>query len=452
MTNDLRILSIIKYLCPIGYILLGSLYSFQVSAKGNLDLVTQGTISKVIYNPSSLPTDTKINFTPSGQPYLSSSKAYTIQGAKAPITLALKQPITKAAAARAMTGLLRSSPLGLAITAGGAMYDYFSSQDMQNARMGQDANGNPVLQYQTTSPTMDCFLNGTSTCKTLDPNSVTYVADGICYGKPYESYPYFYQYGTCQMRESGGTMEDKSMTLPELEQKIASESGWPSSSYTSGGKTINPPTIDSPIGKALSKALQDPQTQVQPSVETETSPAPSITGPSSVAGITKTSTSVSPEGKQITTTQTTNYNITYAGDTINVTERTTNVVNNGDTITTTTTEADKELPPEKEPTKDICEKNPDAFMCQKIDLDTPTGEIPKVQKTITFQTQNLGFGGGSCPSNSQMTLKGVGNVTLFDWQKTCNMVTTYVKPMFILMATFAALMIVFVGGTNKDSI
>ena len=111
--------------------------------------------------------------------------------------------------------------------------------------------------------------------------------------------------------------------------------------------------------------------------------------------------------------------------------------------TTTTTEKEAEKPKEVE---DPCVKNPKRNGCREDEFDVPDGEIPKTSKTITFQAEDLGFGGGSCPANKTMTIKGGKTITLVDWADNCAKITTYAKPMILAMAMFTAMMIIFVGG------
>lgn len=167
---------------------------------------------------------------------------------------------------------------------------------------------------------------------------------------------------------------------------------------------------------------------------------PEIKSPSTSQPL-PSSTTTMPDGRTMTSSGTAN--ITYAGD--NITYNITNITNihnpvtNTDEVTTVTTDE-----PTDEP--DMCEKNPDLLACQKVDLDTPDGDIPKETHTITYSAENLGFAGGTCPAN--VMFKGAGmssQVTLVNWSSHCSMIVTYAKPMILALATFAALMIIFAG-------
>lgn len=204
-------------------------------------------------------------------------------------------------------------------------------------------------------------------------------------------------------------------TLQELEDAIAAKSGWPSSSK-------------------IPSALRDAATATGQQIDVE---LPKITGPATSPGT--TTTTQNPNGT--TTENNTTHNHIYNDNRVtNTTTRTSSVTNNttGATETTTTTEEPVEEPSE-------CEKNPSSLNCS--DLDTPEGEIPKVEKVISYQAEDLGFGGGSCPANVVMTPKGAAApMTVINWTDNCQKITTYAKPMILSMALFSALMIVFVGG------
>ena len=205
-------------------------------------------------------------------------------------------------------------------------------------------------------------------------------------------------------------------------------------------------------------------TPVTPGSSSATGPTPSVAppspGPVNSPSTTTTTSTHNPTTNQTTSTtstvtapqtlvQTTNTttNITNTSNTSNVsntTTTTTAITNNVTNITTTTT--DTKAPASQDPTKSECEKNPDSFGCQKIDLDTPTGDIPKTTKTITYASENLGFGGGSCPANKTMSPHGMAQITVIDWASNCDKITSYAKPMILALAGFAALMIIFAGG------
>ena len=184
-----------------------------------------------------------------------------------------------------------------------------------------------------------------------------------------------------------------------------------------------------------------------------------VTGPASLPTVTETKkttrTVVGPDGisREVTETETktTARPVTYGPDGVKITPQETTTTktdtkNPDGSVTSTTdtktTETDTDKPAEDE--SDLCAKYPDILACAKPELDTPDGELPKETKTITYQEENL-FGGGSCPANSVVTL-GTNHqtVTVWDWQKTCEMALP-LRAIVISLATFAAFLIVMPG-------
>ncbi|MNV69783.1 hypothetical protein D3C71_1627090 [compost metagenome] len=78
------------------------------------------------------------------------------------------------------------------------------------------------------------------------------------------------------------------------------------------------------------------------------------------------------------------------------------------------------------------------------DLDTPTGEIPRETKTITYAEESV-FGGGSCPSDKQWSSGTTGHsYKLVDWTTLCGFALP-ARALVILLAIFAAFLIVMPG-------
>lgn len=170
-------------------------------------------------------------------------------------------------------------------------------------------------------------------------------------------------------------------------------------------------------------------------------PAPTVTGPASVVG--SETTTVNPDGTK--TVSKTTYNFNTSGDTITNTSNvtTTNNYNTSNVITGTTTTTATPVAAEAKPSE--CETNPQSNGCRTDEFDTPTQEIPKTTRNVTFNAENLGFAGGACPADKFMTPHGMASIKVYDWAGTCDKVTTYAKPMILALATFASLMIIFVG-------
>lgn len=106
--------------------------------------------------------------------------------------------------------------------------------------------------------------------------------------------------------------------------------------------------------------------------------------------------------------------------------------------------SDGDKPDEK---SDFCLENPDVLACAKPDLDTPDGEIPRSTRDVTLNEENL-FGGGSCPADVYFAPHGLQSLKIWDWNKACGYISSYLKPIVILCCTFAAFMILVPGRTE----
>ncbi len=211
----------------------------------------------------------------------------------------------------------------------------------------------------------------------------------------------------------------RASTLQELADRIASESGWPSASK-------------------IPEMLRDAATADVPFEI----PAPSsLTGPATSPGVVTTSvTNVG--GDTITTTQTTTNNHNYAGNTVTNVITTVTTTHNATTNVTTTDKTETKEP--EKPDVSECEKNPNSLGC--AEADTPDGEIPRAQETITFESEDS-FGSGSCPSDITATIVtgGLGSRKVWDWSALCGYALP-VRGLVLLLATFAAFLIVVPGG------
>lgn len=97
---------------------------------------------------------------------------------------------------------------------------------------------------------------------------------------------------------------------------------------------------------------------------------------------------------------------------------------------------------------DLCEKNPGILACAKPELDTPNGEIPRTSKTITYQPENLGFGGGSCPADITQMIGGRA-VTIFSYAKACEILSGPVRALVLVLGAWIAMMILMPGGRTE---
>lgn len=234
----------------------------------------------------------------------------------------------------------------------------------------------------------------------------------------------------------------KAMQENEILDKIASDSGWPTSSSV-----------------ALAGMLQYPDTrrilQDYPSNGVE------INGPASVKGKSTTATegvqlvpgttTVAPPGTPPsqtqpgtkTTTTTATHPITYSGSNVSystVNNTTTNITNNTTNVTTTETKTE-EVKDDKEP--DQCQKHPNSIGCKEIDFDTPEGEIPRKKIDVSWSPVDLGLGGGSCPAPVQ-----IYENKQFSYQLACDNLHI-IKPMVIAIALFVGGMIIFGGRADQ---
>ncbi len=238
--------------------------------------------------------------------------------------------------------------------------------------------------------------------------STSYSMDASACYYVYSTSPYSLAYNFLQRTVSPNPDATVPMTQQQLADKIASESGWPSSS--------NFPEV-------VRQTLE--------SGETITAPTPTVTGPSTVQGSKSTTT----EGGRTVEKQTV-YNITYNNNQVSYTTTVTTITNeNGQTTTSTETK-------ENEPPPDECAKNPDSLNC--ADLDVPAGEIPRTSKNIVYTPESW-FGGGTCPADKTMTTHGM-TIKVWDWQGSCYWLVNYFRPILLIIATIVALMIVLPRG------
>jgi len=171
---------------------------------------------------------------------------------------------------------------------------------------------------------------------------------------------------------------------------------------------------------------------------------PTVTGPSQVQGPKQETNNA--DGSR-TTTQTTN-NFRTDGNKITNTSTTTTTnkcVGDGacSPVTTTTTTNPPEKPDDKDDGDD-CKKHPDSLACAQ--LDTPQGEIPKATRNVTLQEQEL-FGGGSCPADRYTNVHGQ-QMLVWDWQQSCSYISTYMRPVLLLLCAIGAYLIV-AGGLKQ---
>jgi len=233
----------------------------------------------------------------------------------------------------------------------------------------------------------------------------------------------------------------KAMSENEIADKIASESGWPSSSAIALQKMIQDPAIHPYL---ITPGMTDGITLTGPA----SAPGATTTGTEPVSLIPGTNTPAPPGATNTdagtkTTTKTTSHPLQYSGNTVTtstVNNTTTNITNNVTNVTTTEKKTEQ-TEDDKEPTE--CEKYPNRVGCKDIDFDTPEGEIPKKQIDVSWSPVDLGLGGGSCPAPVP-----IYENKQFSYQLACDNLYI-IKPMVIGIALFVGGMILFGGRADQ---
>lgn len=216
-----------------------------------------------------------------------------------------------------------------------------------------------------------------------------------------------------------GTTWEKA-TPESAEAKVAAKfSEWTQQDFATGYDPNNIP-----------RTSQIVQSVLQRGGEVETEPM-TVTGPASIPQTPVVTHTTNNNGDTITKTETTTNNYKYEGNKVTQTTSVSTVTQTctgAGACSTTTEKTDDE--------RESCEKNPDSLACATT--DTPEGEIPRSEKQITYTPEDPGFGGGSCPPD-----RAIGQEYSFSFAPTCNIISSYVKPMVLVIAGFMALMIVF---------
>lgn len=140
---------------------------------------------------------------------------------------------------------------------------------------------------------------------------------------------------------------------------------------------------------ASAASVLDAATAAAPSSVSEFGSEPvAVSGPATVDGGTRSSSTVGPNGTVTTTVQTT-YNFDYSGDTVNITETQETTVTdvNGSTVTTTTTQVPASAEPvsPSEPAEDVECGLPGMPPCKIDETGTPTGEDVRSEGEAAIQ-------------------------------------------------------------------
>ena len=446
LNHDFRSLQHRQHLRAISLIFFGALCCVQVNAQtilspSGVDAISAANylarrdswVSGVTVNgaPTTIvPSSTSLT-APNGRVTLSTSANATVGG----VTIPVKSTISATAAATGKLALALAKvagPVGVAVAA----YDLFKS--VQGVTVKYVSPG--VLDITKITKGISCTSNcwNYSTGNGYAPT----IAAAAALSQAVDSrYRYIGCNETTLMCEwlhiaSNSPIYNAATKRSVPPYETASESVGTEADVITAASTTTayPPNVVENMAKAAIES------GIAPEVDETTK---KISGPSTV-GSPKVTTKTNPDGSTETTTE--KSNITYQGNNIKIDNSSVvtnyNPTTNSTTTTTTTTEnPDKPV----DPSKTDCEKFPDAIGCQKIDFDTPTGDIPKSTRNITYAAENLGFGGGSCPADAYVTPHGMSQIKVFDWVSACGTITSYVKPMMLALAGFAALMIIFAG-------
>lgn len=421
---DFRSLQRSKHLRLCCFVLFGALHSFQVSAQaynagdvfGYVYYKTTGNTTAIETGGSSSTSIRDMgwggNPSTTGGDVVYKGNPTMRNGSGNPLVVDVIAKVPASAAAKIIGAALG---IGAAVQTASALYEL--CKELGFGCGGKDANGQPLITRETTSQRF-CTYTPNYNCGYASDGASFLRArgcEGVSFYPPLGLWQCGAPYWTNADPQGPPTTSNGPATLQEVEDAIVRRTtGWPLTS------TVHKALEDAARATGQKVPVQDPK----------------VSGPATSPG--RTTTTVDPAKNTTTTTGVTHHH-TYNDNRVenrNVTS--VNVTNNntGQSETTTTTEEPAEEPSE-------CEKNPGSLNC--ADLDTPEGEIPRVEKLITFNPENLGFGGGSCPSNVVQDIGGKP-VTVVNWAQNCSYITSYAKPMILALATFAALMIIFVGG------
>lgn len=196
-------------------------------------------------------------------------------------------------------------------------------------------------------------------------------------------------------------------------------------------------------GQVLDRALEDSQARAQLAA----GPL-GITGPATVDGGTTTSTRVDTAGTTTIQTQRT-YNLSYQGDTVNLTqtqvETVTDPANNVTTTTTTTDTPTGDPPPPDEP-PDLCAENPDASGCAPFGTPEPPTPLPQEDRTVSVAPEMSAA--GACPAPQAFSIAGQSFQLTYDGA--CEFAQG-IRPVVLAVAWMGAFVFLFSIGRAQTS-
>jgi hypothetical protein len=167
-----------------------------------------------------------------------------------------------------------------------------------------------------------------------------------------------------------------------------------------------------------------------------------VSGPSSVPSVTSTSSSTGPDGTT-TVDQSTAINITYQGDTINITNTTTTTTTYPDASTETTVDTkggtNPVVPPQDPvPALDLCVEHPEASGCAPLDIP-PDGEVLPTEDH-EFDWAPTRTAAGSCPSPIMLSI--LGTTHALKWDPVCDFAEG-IRPFVIIGSILGAGILLF---------
>lgn len=247
-------------------------------------------------------------------------------------------------------------------------------------------------------------------------------------------------YNYCQNPDSTWDALYKLAAQPDLpESEVSPATDQQMETAFQQGLTTSPAVA----GEVLDAAL------VSSAAFAELAPDPlSITGPATVDGGTTTRTKVDTAGTTTTQIQTT-YNLSYQGDTVNLTqmqvETVTDPANNVTTTTTTTDTPTGDPPPPDEP-PDLCAENPDASGCAPFGTPEPPTPLPQEDRTVSVAPEMSAA--GACPAPQAFSIAGQSFQLTYDGA--CEFAQG-IRPVVLAVAWMGAFVFLFSIGRAQTS-
>lgn len=350
-------------------------------------------------------------------------------------------------------GLLLRSPLAAAAAV--ALWDAMREQGVE-----PDANGSPQVnmgEQGTVTKKYWLFAGG---CET--PMLSAAAAASACGGRTIAASPnsYYINSPTCNLTECSWSIQNfakdcavgcpyykTGITVVQVQIRSETKSFCGDSTSTliiTGANpcqsdnrvAATPAQIDAAAGAAATGASDTRIRAIIPAIldnggKIDAQPTPVVSGPSSVPGPSRETTG--PNGD--TTISTSNWNITYGGNSFKWDYNTTTIAPGGGVTTTK-----DETPPE-----DPCRANPGRVGCTELGQADGDDKPKKASKTIDFDPVNVP-GGGSCPPDMSFSVSGGSYV--ITTRHLCDATVNYAKP-FILLASALAAALIFIGGLKS---